>query len=305
VSDLLSLDELQKAAGNLKRIQEFLSTRLEWHLELEGFEALHHLDGSAAAIIRTMDPLLDAHGIRADWGGHTAPEQLPTSKFDSVRLDKLGAFMVQLDAWFRDHAVYPVEDGGEQHLSDIYGALHTIRKAVVPIFDASPYRESVPDERPPGDMEIEAVLAEPEPAPAQPAPAPAEPEPAPAQPEPAPTDHAMVSAAEQAEEVSGSITTPGVYEDRLVLEDTADTPLTQTFQNEAELTATAKEMIAGILDRFNVEFTAYQRKKFEAVVVRRIQRTPAGQVLVIKVGDIEGKPKPYFGYQPKFVEPWQ
>jgi hypothetical protein len=291
-------DELGKAAANLKRIEEFLSVRLEWHLELEGFEALRHLDTAAASMIRTMDPMLDAHGIRAGWGDHIAPDQHPTSKFESKQLDRLAAFMVELDAWFRGHADAQAEQDTGPLLGDIYGALQTIRKAIDPIFEASPFRDQVPEQKPPADLETNSP------------PDAAEGAPAPDQAEEAPTA-APTTAVIAAGPAGGAVEArpaveaiaPESTDDRLVLENTELKPMLQDFRGETELTPDAKELLDEFLGRHKVEFSDYQRHKFDSEVERRIRSTPSGQVLVVKIGDLEGNPKPFFNYQPKLQEP--
>jgi hypothetical protein len=282
-------DELGKAAANLKRIEEFLSVRLEWHLELEGHEAVRHLDTAAASMIRTMDPMLDTHGIRAGWGDHIAPEQLPTSKFESTQLDKLAAFMVELDAWFQGHADADAEQGAAALLGDIYGALQTMRNAVVPILEASPFRDQVPEQKPPADLEAESPSDA-----AEAADAPDQTEEAPAE---VPTT-AVIAAGP-----AGGVIVTEPTDDRLVLENTELKPMLQSFHGETELTPDAKGLLDEFLGRHKVEISGYQRNKFDSEVERRIESTPQGQVLVVKIGDLEGNPKPFFSYQPKPQEP--
>jgi hypothetical protein len=291
-------DELGKAAANLKRIEEFLSVRLEWHLELEGHEAVRHLDTAAASMIRTMDPMLDTHGIRAGWGDHIAPEQLPTSKFESTQLDKLAAFMVELDAWFQGHVDAEAEQGTAPRLGDIYGALQTIRKAVVPILEASPFRDQVPEQKPPADLEAESPSDAEEGA--------AAPDQTEETPVEAPTTAVIAAGpaggAIAAGPAGGAIVTEP-DDDRLVLENTELKPMLQSFHGETELTPDAKGLLDEFLGRHKVEISGYQRNKFDSEVERRIESTPQGQVLVVKIGDLEGNPKPFFSYQPKPQEP--
>jgi hypothetical protein len=292
VTEIISGDELARATTNIRRIEEFLAERLEWHLELEGHEALSHLDNAAVSMIRTLDPILDANGVRADWGDMLAPDQLPTSKFDSNRLDRLAAFMVELDVWFQSNADVELEPGAAPKLGDIYGALQTIRKAITPILEASPFRDQVPEQRPPADVQS-APPADTGPAAAQPSVTAA----FAAGPAGGPSEGAVVVGPGG----GGGATTS--LDDRLILEDSELKPLLQTFQNETELTPDARGQLDEFLGRHNVEFSGYQRNKFDSEVERRIQSTPQGQVLVVKIGDLEGDPKPFFSYQPKIQEP--
>ena len=86
---------------------------------------------------------------------------------------------------------------------------------------------------------------------------------------------------------------------RLVLENTVQEPLLEALQDEFELTAAAKQMVTGFLERNGIELAGHKLRRFHADVRRCIERTPEGQVLVIKIGGVDGERSPFFTYQPK------
>jgi len=277
VGDQLTLQELQKASTNLSRISEFLAVRSRWHLELDGFEALQDIDGSAERLLRKLDVFLDALGLRPDWSLPEPLEQLPTSRFDSGRLTKLASFMTQLSLWFDGQLGSEVESGGELHIGDMHRTLQSIRSGVEPIIDASPFRESVPETHPPSSNNSAA---------------------------PPGAGAASRPPAMGLESGSRQLVGRGgvAAVDRLVLFDTDDQPITQTFRDDVELTGNAKQMISEFLDKHGVQYSGYQLHKFEDEVLRRVTGSPEGQVLVLKIGGFQDNPKPFFSYVPKVTQ---
>lgn len=286
----ITLQDLTKAAENLTRIDEFLAVRRRWHLELAGYEALRDFDSAAELIIRTIDPFLDAHGLTIDWADEPSLEQLPTTKFDSDRLARMSDFMVQLGRWFQDHAEGTLEPAAGPALGQVYGSVGRIRKTAVEILDSSPYRQSVPDRRPPSGL---AENAPPEPRPM----ADAGPDSAIA------LGSRKVAPGPRQADQTATAGAPASSGARLVLEDTDETPLLQTFRGETELTPEARERIDTFLTDHDVDLSGYRGHKLEMELERRIRNTPDGQVLVVKIGTIDGTPKPYFSYQRKRQEP--
>jgi hypothetical protein len=279
VSEQLTIEELQKAATNLDRIEEFLMVRSEWHLELDGFEALREIDSAAQAIIRRVDAVLDTIGRRADWTLPTPPEPLPTSKFDSARLAKLAGFMSQLSKWFDGHVGHEVEPGGEDHVGEIHKTLRTIRGGVGPIIDASPFRDSVPDQKPPSSDD---------------------PGPAATGSRGNPSTPPVAGQAADPRKLTNQTGVAAV--DRLILEDTGDNPITQTFRGDVELADSAKETISAFLQKHRVEYSGYRLHKFQDEVLRRVTSTPDGQVLVLKIGGFQDNPNPFFSYVSKVID---
>lgn len=282
----ITLQDLEKASKNLTRIEDFLFVRRQWKLEPSGHEELSNFDSAAERVVRTIDPFLDAHGITVDWDDEPSAEPLPTSTFDSVRLAKMCNFMIQLGRWFEEHSASTLERAAAPTLGQVYGSLGRIRKVVATIIGSSPHRPSMPESQPPSEHADNAA----------PVPPPA------ADSEPVSSvipGVQTVAAGPRTEEPTIAAGPSGSSGGRLVLEDTEQTPLLQTFKGETELTPHARERLDAFFSNHGVTLSGYQLHKFEAEIERRIRSTPHGQVLVVKIGSIEGTPKPYFAYQAK------
>jgi hypothetical protein len=286
VPNFITLQDLEKASKNLTRIEDFLAVRRQWKLEPAGHEALSTIDAAAELVVRTIDPILDAHGITIEWDDQPSVELLPTSTFDSGRLAKMSDFMIQLGRWFEGHSQCTLERTAEPTLGQVYGSVGRIRKAVAKIIERSPYRQPTQERR--GLSEVNEDSA-PTPLPV------ADSEPASRVVPGTPT----VAAGPRPAERTTAAAPPASSGARLVLEDTEQTPLLQTFKGETELTPEARERLDTFFGDHGVILSGYQLHKFEAEIERRIRSTPHGQVLVVKIGSIEGMPKPYFAYQAK------
>jgi hypothetical protein len=86
---------------------------------------------------------------------------------------------------------------------------------------------------------------------------------------------------------------------RLVLEDTDLRPLVLTFKGITELTLGAKEAMDEFLADQSIELDAGERRRLDDKLLKWIEGTPTGQVLVIKLSGLSGKPQAYSSYQPK------
>lgn len=279
----ITIDELAKAAANLKRIEDYLAVRTQWRTEEGAASALRSIDDGAIAITRTLDPYRDSHPITVEWGDPKLPEQLPSDTFDGSRTAKLGDFMVQLSAWFKDRAGSDLVPGTEQLIGSIYGSLMRIHRAVESILGGSSAQPALADRHSASSQGS---------APSGASRAPGEPQSSRAGKPGLPA--AMPGAAAQ-----------GARSKRLVLENTVQNPLLETLQDEYELTATAKQMVTGFLQENGIEFAGHKLRRFHAEVRRCIERTPDGQVLVIKIGGVDGERSPFFTYQPKArIDTW-
>ena len=86
---------------------------------------------------------------------------------------------------------------------------------------------------------------------------------------------------------------------RLVLEDTDLRPLILTFKGITELTLGAKEALDEFLAEQSIELDSHERRRLDDKLLKWIEGTPLGQVLVIKLSGLSGKPQAYSSYQPK------
>jgi hypothetical protein len=273
----ITADELAKAAANLKRIEDYLVVRTQWRTEEAGASALRSIDEGAVQITRTLDPFRDSHRITINMGDATPAKQIPSETFDSSRTAKLGDFMVRLSGWFKVRAGSDLAPGAEQLVGSIYSSLLRIHRAVESILGGSSAGPA------PADPHAAPSPAAP---PSGSAPPPGEPRPDSPEASRSPIPLPPPTSAE-------------TRSDRLVLENTVQNPLLEALQDEFELTDEARRMVAGFLEKNGIEFADHKLRRFHAEVRRCIERTPDGQILVIKVGGVDGERTPFFSYQPK------
>jgi hypothetical protein len=86
---------------------------------------------------------------------------------------------------------------------------------------------------------------------------------------------------------------------RLILEDHQLKPLVQTFQGVNELTAGAKETLEDFLAKQDIKIEGQDLRRLHDKMLKWIEGIPLGQVLVIKLSGLTGKPNVYSSYQPK------
>lgn len=86
---------------------------------------------------------------------------------------------------------------------------------------------------------------------------------------------------------------------RLVFEDHRLKPLTQTFKGVTELTIGAKKTLEDFLAEQSVELDTHDLRRLHDKLLKWIEGTPLGQVLVVKLSGLSGKPQAYSSYQPK------
>ncbi len=276
----LTSDQLQRAAENLGRIERFLRQRSGWDTTPAAVAALVTVDRAAARIAHALDPHLTTPKTRATDDPAHAVEPLPAAEFEVARLDKMAVFLDQLGDWFAARTAGAVGEGGLQHLEEACGAVIGIRDVVAAILagqqaEGGPAGEAIP-------ASAAAQVANP----------------------PAARDHAAPGRREEIGVPSPPRPSNAVSRtERLVLEDSEETPLLRTVRDQTELTPHARELLTRFLESADLPYAGYQRTKFDADVEHRLQIMPPGQVLVIKVGEYGGEPKPYFSYVPKHREP--
>ena len=85
----------------------------------------------------------------------------------------------------------------------------------------------------------------------------------------------------------------------LILEDTELRPLIQNFQGVTELTIAAKETLDEFLAGQNVTFEDRELRRLHDRMLKWVEGVPLGQVLVVKLSGLSGKPSVYSSYQTK------
>jgi len=249
-------DQLLKAAANLGRIADFVSGRSSWQPPPETVDSLEHLVTAS----RTLS------GTVASLGGNPDPavlEPLPASDpgavLEAARVERFAAYLEEVDRWFKGlEGATPSEPG--------YDTLNTIATAVAGI-----------------GVAIEHILATRSSSAVNPG--------APAHP-PAEVESALDASPDD----GSTVVVPSGPGSRLVLEDTEETPLLQTFKGNVELTHGAQEAIRSFLATNAIELNSYETRKLEHKIQRWIEATPEGQSLVLKIGWLSGSREPYPSY---------
>ena len=88
-------------------------------------------------------------------------------------------------------------------------------------------------------------------------------------------------------------------EARLILEDTEAVPLLQEFKGVVELTNEAKGLLESFFEKNEIDLGAFEKRRLQDKVLRWIEGTPEGQILVFKISGLHGRAEPYASYQPK------
>lgn len=89
----------------------------------------------------------------------------------------------------------------------------------------------------------------------------------------------------------------------LILEPSFSAPLLNTFKGVRELSSRTKTNIDEFLAAQSIEFDEAESRRLHDKVLRWIEATPDGRVLVIKISGLTGKPQAYSSYQPKGGSP--
>ena len=89
----------------------------------------------------------------------------------------------------------------------------------------------------------------------------------------------------------------------LVLEPSFARPLLDTFKGVKELSSHARRQVEDFLAQQNVTFDRAETRRLYDKVLRWVEATPEGRVLVIKISGLSGKPQAYSSYQPKGAKP--
>jgi len=82
---------------------------------------------------------------------------------------------------------------------------------------------------------------------------------------------------------------------RMIFHHTVDRPLLREIRGQQELTDDAKELVTRFLDEHGLEGET-ARHRLETRMLRWLEATPTGQVLVLKMGALTGRPEPYPTY---------
>ncbi len=235
-------DDLRRAAANVARLGEYLVARRRWTVPGDARNALRATHGAADSL-RAW--LCDSYPqIASARPPEIATDPLPPQPLDASRLERMAAFLDQLEVWFESRTTQEPSPDGVEILAGMAGWLHGAVAAARDVLKAHPE-------------------------PRAPTPPLETPEPPPDAPE------------------------------RLVLEDSDAEPLLQEFKGTVELTETARGLLGGFLAGYGVELSSSSRRQLDHKVLRWLESTPDGHVLVLKMTTLHGYFEPYPVYEPR------
>ncbi len=93
---------------------------------------------------------------------------------------------------------------------------------------------------------------------------------------------------------------------KLKMENTTEQPLIDELKGKNELSNHAKDMLSTFLTENEIEMSDAEQRHFEGKVVGWLESTPESSMLVIKIGGLHGRYKPFPSYavkqQPEEIE---
>lgn len=262
MTERITTEDLEKAARNLERLAVFVGERRSWILG-------NGCEEPALATRETAQSLADLlGGWSEDLDGEPVPILKPAAlepagKISAGRMAKFSEFLDRLYGWFESHQHSDLPEAAEVTVASIRSSLSTTANALTELLGPA------------------AAFAGGEP-------------PAPA-----------ATAVDESEPADlGPLTSPDLgpvaevdMRARLVLEDTPEVPLLQEFRGVVELTTEAKDQVREFFAGQGVPVEGNDLRRLFDKVLKWVEGTPEGRVLVIKISGLSGKPQPYSSYQ--------
>ncbi len=300
----ITTQELEKASRNLERMSQFVGERRGWLLGTGGEAAARHARETTASLAEGIAELTDGR-IGPLSSVQQPPEMEPSAKISGNRLSKFADFMEELRQWFASHG-----DGGFPPESDdivqsmqaslaitsealqmLLGpaAIKTTAKKAKEVKEVKEVKKVKKVKKVKTVKKESTTTAEELPS-------------APTKAKPPTTEAPEPEAADEPEALTSGDLGPVAEVDadaRLILEKTDLRPLLQEFKGVRELTVLTKEQLHSFLAKQGIEFGKNETRRLHDKVLRWIEGTPAGRVLVIKISGLYGKPEAYSSYQPK------
>ncbi len=272
----LTVDELEKAARNLERLEAYLVPRARWSLPPARRGTVASMRRSVDRLAKCMQGAAPAHPAvppRQD----RAVAALDPAEIEADQLDGFASYLERLDGWMKASGAVPPRTGAAGLLGRILASLEAAGRALA----------TIDGEAPPG--------------PARPAP----PAPVPGPPAGRPLAARSAGPAAAVDDVFAGAPRPGpspgapvpVEQIALTAGD-VDPMFRWVGPEEVELTPRARQRIEQLFAAQGITFFRYQLENFAAEIRRRIRTAPEGHVLVIKVRDIGGERKPFLSYVP-------
>jgi len=276
----ITSQELEKASRNLERMAEFIGERRAWSVGAGGETIIHNAYETSASLARGISGLTDGR-VESVSIVQQPPELQPSALISANRLSKFADFMEQLRCWFASHGDGGLPPESDDIVRSMLASLAITGEALQRLLASASLAKT-------SENESSAAVAESPAAPIQDASATANVPEIEASDEPAPPTGSDLGPVADVDRAA-----------RLILEDTKERPLLQKFQGVVELTVEAKEQLDGFLTQQGVELGKYETHRIHDKVLRWIEGTPGGNVLVIKITGLFGKPEAYSRYQPK------
>jgi len=253
-------EELRRAACSLERLQAFFEARAHATIRDESAEALERLHLALVnAIEQGLKPVMLGNEIPPPpIPSRQSVEQRPGRCLDIGRLGKFAGFVDQLGDWYLAHASSAASDQGKRLLVGQFVALGATNLAVETILKNSNIRSARAQSAVAGPVREN------------------------------PSRDAVLP--QEAEAPAEPVDT------RLVLQDTAERHLLQTFKGCTELTPDARDELHAFLRAVGIEYQGAQMGKFERRVEQWIENTPPYHVLVLGISVLSGRRKPYAKY---------
>lgn len=128
MSDQITVEDLQKAARNLRRMSQFLGERRGWILASDAESAALSVTAAAQSLVEELSRI---GGDPDEEVPFRHPKGLePAGKVSSVRLTKFAEFMDQLRGWFAGHADSELPAGSEDDIRSIHSSMAATQDAV-------------------------------------------------------------------------------------------------------------------------------------------------------------------------------
>ncbi len=276
----ITTQELEKASRNLERMSQFVGERRRWLLGTGGETAAAHARKTAASLAEGIAALTDGR-IGPLSSVQQPPEMEPSAKISGNRLSKFADFMEELRQWFASHGDAELPPESDGIVQSMQASLAVTSEALQMLLGPAALKTTAREESTTAAVGSSAAPTDEKPPTAE-------------APEP--------EAADGPEPLTSGDLGPVAEVDtdaRLILENTDLRPLLQEFKGVIELTVLAKEQLHSFLAKQGIEFGKNDTRRLHDKVLRWIEGTPMGRVLVIKISGLYGKPEAYSSYQPK------
>ena len=292
----LEVNEVAKAAANIERIRSFLAPRVEWAITPQNREVLARVADSLRSTDAVVVRLLGVE-VSSEPGAVDAATALEPSTFDPIRLAKIADFSEQLARWFASHNG---QDAGAAatELGRLHQRLVLTSQLLERMLRLEPAVVGPPPAAPP---HADDFLPDPGPTPTDDD-APIGPAPVPLGPASAPGMRRAGSASATDRETVSGLKTAAQRSDELVLDPAGEEELLVMRSDRVELSSSTRRRLDEYLASEEVELSSQDRRNFDRKVLRWIEAIPIGQLMVIKITDLNGRPEPYARYQPRLTE---